>query len=214
MVGREKNNPPDDTNPDFSSPVADGSGEELLRLARSAIRVHLRDGLVPVSSKPDPHPSSHAGLFVTLWKGKTNNTEAAALDQSALRGCIGQLQSTLPLPELVQQVAVAASTRDPRFPPLTLAELETTIIEIAILSPMREITDLNQISIGQDGLMIEGNGRRGLLLPKVAVRMGWDQRSFLTGVCNKASLLSTYWPSLYKLYAFTTRVYEERGNYV
>jgi AMMECR1 domain-containing protein len=52
----------------------------------------------------------------------------------------------------VQEVAISAATRDPRFPPLTLAELDTIHIEIAILSPMRIINDLQQINIGQDGL--------------------------------------------------------------
>jgi AmmeMemoRadiSam system protein A len=109
----------------------------------------------------------------------------------------------------VQVVAVGAATRDPRFAPLTLAELDKVRIEIAILSPLRPIKDLQQVIVGQDGLLIEGLGRRGLLLPKVAVRMGWDRESFLEGVCSKAGLPPDCWPGACSLYAFTSLVFDE-----
>ncbi len=42
--------------------------------------------------------------------------------------------------------------------------------------------------MGEDGLVIEAEGRSGLLLPQVAPEQGWDRERFLEGVCMKAGL--------------------------
>lgn len=193
-----------------SSPlIHPAEGEKLLLLARSAIENYLRYGEIPKDCIKEKEPSSKNGLFVTLWQETIPRSGKHLTDEQELRGCIGHLDSDLSLENLVQEVAVAAATRDPRFSPLSVAELATTKIEIALLSPLRLISDLHQINIGQDGLLIEGLGRRGLLLPKVAVRMGWDRSAFLEHVCRKAGLPLGCWPGICELYAFTTTVFTE-----
>jgi AmmeMemoRadiSam system protein A len=189
--------------------IAGAQGEKLLRFARSAIELYLRCGEILDYKKNEPSIPQGTGIFVTLWGKDTTQASKPLSENSSLRGCIGHLQSNLPLIDLVQEVAIGAATRDPRFPPLTLAELDTIRIEIAILSPLRMINDLQQINIGQDGLMLEGLGKRGLLLPKVAVRMGWDRELFLEGVCIKAGLPLDCWPGTCNLYGFTTVVFDE-----
>jgi AmmeMemoRadiSam system protein A len=184
-------------------------GEKLLRLARSTIELYLHNGEILDYKKNKPSISLRTGIFVTLWGKDATQASKPLTESSTLRGCIGHLQSDLPLLDLVQEVALGAATRDPRFPPLTLAELDTIRIEIAILSPLRMINDLQQINVGQDGLMLEGLGKRGLLLPKVALRMGWDRESFLKGICSKAGLPFDCWPKTCNLYAFTTVVFDE-----
>lgn len=196
----------------WSPPITPQQGETLLHLARSSITQYLLHGQFP---DPGAHPNaegSTSGIFVTLWQTQGMTSTAVTMEEPALRGCIGHLQSELPLELLVQQVAIAAATRDPRFPPLSVAELKTTSIEIAILSPLRLVTDLRQVKIGLDGLMIEGLGKRGLLLPKVAVRMGWDRAAFLDNVCRKAGLPLNCWPKACQLYAFTTVVFDEQNG--
>ena len=197
-------------NQEHASPNIDGAlGEKLLRLARTALELYLRCGEILEYKRDEASIPLRTGIFVTLWEEHTNQTNKPLSGSSRLRGCIGHLQNDLPLLDLVQEVAISAAIRDPRFPPLTLAELDTIRIEIAILSPMRIINDLQQINIGQDGLMLEGLGKRGLLLPKVAERMGWDRESFLKGVCRKAELPLSCWAKTCNLYAFTTVVFDE-----
>ena len=53
-----------------------------------------------------------SGAFVTIR------------EDGELRGCIGHLRADRPLYRVVQEMAVAAATEDPRFPPLTREELE------------------------------------------------------------------------------------------
>ena len=187
-------------------------GEKLLRLARSAIEQYLREGKTPHRRAVEPPIKIGAGVFVTLWLEAPDGKSATPAEKRVLRGCIGHLQSNLPLYEFVPEVAIGAAVRDPRFPPLSLEELESITLEIAVLSPFRQIMDLQQIRIGEDGLMIEGMGRRGLLLPKVATRLGWNQAAFFEGVCVKAGLPQNCWPESCELYAFTTVVFDEAAS--
>jgi len=52
-----------------------------------------------------------------------------------LRGCIGSLEARRPLVEDIANNAHAAAFHDPRFPPLSPAELTDLTIHIAILQP-------------------------------------------------------------------------------
>ena len=66
------------------------------------------------------------GAFVTIHTG------------GELRGCIGRVDADTPLYLAVEQLAVAAATRDPRFEPLRAEELTETRVEISVLSPLRQ----------------------------------------------------------------------------
>ncbi|MCI0658113.1 MAG: AMMECR1 family protein, partial [Acidobacteria bacterium] len=47
--------------------------------------------------------------------------------------------------------------------------------------------------IGRDGLLVERGRARGLLLPQVAVRRGWDPEAFVSETCRKAGLPVDAW---------------------
>lgn len=57
----------------------------------------------------------------------------ADLKDGALRGCIGSLEACRPLLDDLRSNALAAALRDPRFPPLTAAELPDVDIEVSVL---------------------------------------------------------------------------------
>ena len=171
--------------------------KELLSLARAAIEAHLRTGRIPDYQTDDAALTAHSGAFVTLK------------ERGELRGCIGRLVADASLYRTVQEMAVAAATADPRFRPLTLAELEKVSIEISVLSPMRPITDVEQIEVGRDGLLIRASGRQGVLLPQVAVEEGWGREEFLENLCFKAGLSRDCWSKKPTIYAFTAIVFGE-----
>lgn len=171
--------------------------KELLRLARETIAEHLRTGSIPAYETPDPLLNRRAGVFVTLK------------ERGQLRGCIGHTRADLPLYQAVQQMAVAAATSDPRFPPLTPEELEDVSIEISILSPMRRVTDLEQIEVGTHGLVILKGEHQGLLLPQVPVEQGWGREEYLENLCLKAGLPTNCWTEQPTLYSFTAVVFGE-----
>ena len=183
-------------------------GAYLVKLARKTIEVYL-SGKTPKSPENIPERlRQRRGAFVTL---KT-------YPEHELRGCIG---FPLPMYELVDatmKAAIASATEDPRFPPLTLEELEKTVVEVSVLTPPEEIkyTDPNElpklIRIGVDGLIIEAGGFSGLLLPQVPVEYNWSPEEYLMHLCMKAGLPSTYWlTGKAKIYRFTAQIFEEES---
>ena len=154
---------------------------ELLRIAREAIAAALQGKSQRRGSTPSGGLASPSGAFVTLRLGHE------------LRGCIGYIESAEPVADVVAEVAVRAAFEDPRFPPVTPAEFRKISLEVSVLSPMRRVGDISEIEVGVHGLVIERGGRRGLLLPQVAVEFGWDRMEFLANVCRKAGLPREAW---------------------
>ncbi len=193
--------------PGLASPILGGeksmdlsvADQELLfRVARDSIQAHLKGDRPVLPQTTSPVFSQPCGVFVTLNR------------QGRLRGCIGYLDAVKPLLESVQEMAVAAAFRDPRFPPLREEELADLDIEISVLSPMRQIKDIEEIQVGRDGLYLERGVCRGLLLPQVATQYGWDRLTFLRQTCCKAGLPENAWedPST-RIYAFTANILHE-----
>jgi AmmeMemoRadiSam system protein A len=164
----------------------------LIALARAAIaRGFSRRGAAgPAVAAPDwPFPAGGptgllarpGGAFVTLR------------ENGELRGCIGYIESELPLWQVVEEVAEKAAFQDPRFRSLAPWEFERITVEVSVLSPPEPMGAPGQITVGLHGLIIEHEGRRGLLLPQVATEYGWDREEFLEHVCRKAGLRPGAW---------------------
>jgi AmmeMemoRadiSam system protein A len=130
-----------------------------------------------------------------------------------LRGCIGYIESAMPLSRVVEDVAEKAAFEDPRFPPLTPDEYPEVRMEISILSPLRRIASPEEIVIGSHGLLLEHGWHRGLLLPQVATEHRWDRTAFLENVARKAGLPATAWkdPSA-RIFIFTADIIREQGE--
>jgi len=184
--------------------LTEAQREELLALARAAIEEHLKTGQVPDYETDDPALTRRSGAFVTLKEGGDPTGLGASL-----RGCIGHTRPDQPLYQVVQRMAVAAATSDPRFPPLTQEELAGITIEISVLSPFRRVADVEQVEVGTHGLVIFKDGQQGLLLPQVPVEQGWDREAFLGNLCFKAGLPLGCWQEGASIYAFTAIVFGE-----
>ncbi len=172
---------------------------DLLGLARGALESHFRRQPAPRLPSDRAETFGQArGLFVTLRK------------DGELRGCIGTLAPTGDLTRCVSEYALRAAFEDPRFAPLTEDELPHCGIEISVLSAPRAIEGPAEIEIGQDGLILELAGRRGLLLPQVAEELGLDAERFLAAVARKADLMPEAWraPDA-RLWAFRAEVFSE-----
>jgi uncharacterized protein len=127
-----------------------------------------------------------------------------------LRGCIGIFTSDKPLYATVREMAEAAATRDPRFYPLELKELDDIHLEISVISPLKRIDSFEEITIGTHGLYIEKNLFRGVLLPQVASEHGWDRTTFLEQTCLKAGLEKDAWKNEADIYIFSAQVFGDK----
>ena len=127
-----------------------------------------------------------------------------------LRGCIGRIEADQPLRTLIPEMARAAALADPRFPAVRADEVHKLVIELSLLSPLEPVVDLATIEVGRHGLVVAARGRRGLLLPQVALQNGWSREEFLTETCLKAYLPATAWRDEgVRIYAFTAEVFAE-----
>jgi AmmeMemoRadiSam system protein A len=176
-----------------------GEKEHLLHIARTSIREAARDSPLPPLRDLPVALCVPCGAFVTLKR------------RGELRGCIGHVQPHRSLAETVQQMAVAAALRDPRFTPVSPEELPEIEVEISVLSPPQRIDRAGQIRVGQHGLIIHHPDGQGLLLPQVAVERGWDRETFLAQTCRKAGLPGDAWKNPEtEIHTFTAEVFGER----
>ena len=167
-------------------------GELLVRTARLAITTYLK------SKKTIPPPDDateklhrKSGVFVTL------NTIKPVHE---LRGCIGFPYPEQALVDATIKAAIYAATEDPRFSPLSLEEFQRTVaLELTVLTPPETLHSKDRkslpdmIEIGRHGLIVEGMGTSGLLLPQVATEWKWDASEFLLNCCLKAGLPPDSW---------------------
>ncbi len=170
---------------------------ELLRMARETIESKVRGKPLPKREAKTETLREERGVFVTIKKG------------GRLRGCIGYIQPTKPLFEAVADMAVAASTGDPRFPPVTEHELAELEVEISVLTPLKRIEGPGEIEVGRDGICIVKGPHSGLLLPQVATQYGWDRMTFLEETCHKAGLPSDAWQQDAAIYTFSAQIFAE-----
>jgi len=153
----------------------------LHQIAKTVIEHQAKGKPIPEFKILSPVLKENRGAFVTLHK------------KGQLRGCIGYLEGRGPLHRTVEEMAEAAAFRDPRFPPVTERELSELDIEISVLTPLKKVTDVNEIEVGKHGIYIKKGWYSGLLLPQVATEYGWDRKTFLEHTCLKAGLPSNAW---------------------
>lgn len=153
----------------------------LLGIARKTVVSYVKDRSKPGFDVKDPLLLEKGAAFVTL-----------KIDDN-LRGCIGHTEAHIPLWECVRDMAVAACSQDPRFPPVTKEDLAVLSYEITVLTPMQKVESIDDILVGRDGLMMEKGFNRGLLLPQVPVEWGWNRDEFLSHTAQKAGMPMDAW---------------------
>jgi uncharacterized protein len=170
---------------------------ELLKIARDTIVDYVTNRTVPAITTASPGLNLHSGCFVTIKR------------QGELRGCIGNFVSDQPLYLLVQEMAVSAATRDPRFYPMKQDDLADFTIDISVLSPLAKAASVEEIQVGVHGIYIVKGSYRGVLLPQVATEYGWNRDQFLQHTCIKAGLPEDAWQGECDIYIFSAQVFGE-----
>src|SRR5262245_28210879 len=163
----------------FDEVSAADAGATLVNIARGAIEEGLL-GREPQACDA-PWLKTPGASFVTLLKN------------GSLRGCIGSLRAARPLGEDVADNAQGAAFRDPRFRALSALEWPQCQVEVSLLCAPRPLSfadeaDLmRQIRAGEDGLILDAEGRRATFLPQVWQGVP-DKRVFLNELLRKAGL--------------------------
>ena len=193
--------------------LSESKGENLVKTARAAVKEFLKyDKKMKVSKEFENSFSFNSGVFVTL-----NNDDN-------LRGCIGYPLPNEKLFNALVDASIAAATQDPRFPPVSLEELDKITFEVTVLTPPEDISVENpldyplKIKVGRDGLIVRSGFNSGLLLPQVPQEYGWTEEEFLNHTCEKAGLPKDCWKNKEtKIQKFEGIVFKElspNGNVV
>ncbi|MBN2349053.1 MAG: AmmeMemoRadiSam system protein B [Bacteroidales bacterium] len=174
--------------------------EDLIKIARNTVNSYVRFQKRPAIEENllSDNLKTPAGAFVTLHK------------KGQLRGCIGRFDPDIPLFKVIQDMAIAASTRDYRFTPVTPDELDQLDIEISVLTPLKKINSIEEIVLGKHGIYIKKDHQSGTFLPQVATQTGWSLDEFL-GHCakDKAGLGWNGWIDA-ELYTFEAIIFSEK----
>jgi MEMO1 family protein len=180
--------------------LTDKDKRYLLVLARKTIeqKVQQLEATIPPEWESSRALRTNCGAFVTLRKN------------GELRGCIGRFDASEPLYKVVQQMAIASSTEDYRFPPVDPKEVRQLEIEISVLTPMRRIQTLDEFELGKHGIYMKKGMRSGTFLPQVATETGWTKEEFL-GHCaqDKAGIGWNGWKDA-ELYVYEALVFDEK----
>jgi AmmeMemoRadiSam system protein A len=181
-------------------------GATLVALARQTISAALTPAKVAPPDKPDEDWLQTPGAsFVTLHIAEQ------------LRGCIGSLIAHRPLGNDVRSNARAAAFADPRFPPVTAAELAAITIEVSVLSAPIPLTftsradALANLRPGVDGVILTARGQRATFLPQVWEELP-DPEVFIAHLMRKAGLPATFWDDSVRLERYTVTAFEEPND--
>jgi AmmeMemoRadiSam system protein B/AmmeMemoRadiSam system protein A len=156
--------------------------DALMKIAKQSVFYAVKERkMFQCSSGGMAKLEQDRGAFVTLK------------ERGELRGCIGYVAPMKSLCMTVRDVAAAAAVDDPRFRPVELRELPQLEYEISVLSPLRRVTEIRQIKVGEHGLVVRKGDHEGLLLPQVPVEQHWDRLTFLEQTCAKAGLPPNAW---------------------
>jgi AmmeMemoRadiSam system protein A len=187
--------------------LSDSERGFLLQVARQSLHTGLHrgepatvtlHGLAKTLTTP-------RGVFVTLTR------------QGRLRGCIGSMEASAPLVSSVAESAYNAAFQDPRFPQLASQELDTTQVEISILSPMESVPAssrselLSSLRPTLDGVLIRDRHYRSTFLPKVWEQLP-DPEVFLDHLLSKAGLPTTHWSASMQCFRYHTVTFCEESQ--
>lgn len=175
-------------------------GTALLALARGAIARSL--GVAAPNVR------------VSWWLLKPGACFVTLIHESDLRGCVGSVKARRPLVQDVRQNAIAAATRDPRFPALRPDELDRVVIEVSLLSALHEMSfaseadAIAQLTPGVDGVLMEYRGQRGTFLPQV-----WEvlprSEEFFAQLKIKTALPCAFWSHEVRLWRYTVEKWKD-----
>jgi len=182
--------------------LSDIDKRNLLEIARQTIVSYINNNETPKINVSDMSKiiSEECGAFVTLHK------------DNKLRGCIGRFIATEPLYKVVQDMAIASSTQDYRFPRVTPDEIENLEIEISVLTPLKKIKSIDEIEMGKHGIYIKKGSASGTFLPQVAGESGWTKEEFL-GHCarDKARIGWDGWKNA-DIFTYEAIVFSEKNT--
>ena len=135
----------------------------------------------PLPSYPAGQPDPEYPIFVTWTKGKNDD----------LRGCIGTFTGQK-LSKILGKYALISALNDDRFDPVQIHEVKHLSVGVSLLVNFTPIDDPFKWEVGKHGIEIEFTAPHSTrvysstFLPEVAEEQGWNQRTTIEELVEKA----------------------------
>ena len=185
------------------TPTEGGAAREMpppVRLARETVTRLLEGRDLPENG--DEVCSS------SLWNAPAACFVSIKTRRGALRGCIGTLSPTHgSLDREIIENAVLASTKDPRFPPMSREELADAVFSVDVLSAPEPVEGPEQLDPKVWGVIVSRGWQRGVLLPDLEGVDTVEQQVEIAA--RKAGLRG---PEGVTLERFSVMRYKEKGQ--
>lgn len=127
------------------------------QLAKKTVERYIKDHqLIHYKDEnlPKEMVENKAGVFVSIHI------------KDELRGCIGTVQATRDcIAEEIVYNAISASTKDPRFLPITENELSDLTYHVDVLGQAEKISSKKELDVKRYGVIVRKGQKTGLLLP-------------------------------------------------
>lgn len=130
--------------------------DPYVELAKNTIEEYIRNRRkidIPIDISEELL-NNKKGVFVSIHKN------------GYLRGCIGTI---LPTTNCVAQEiinnAISASTKDPRFNPIDVSELDDLEINVDVLTHPESVENISELDPKKYGVIVSSGFKRGVLLP-------------------------------------------------
>jgi len=183
-------------------------GEFLVRFARETAFKFLKGEAIETPSKWLEKPSRRSGVFVAVRQPER--------DVKRLISCSGYCLPNQDLIKGLVDSSINAIIRARSFLAPKSIKPDSVIFEASVLTipkPVRvsKPTDLpRKIKVGLDGLLVELNFYRGVLLPQIAVEQRWNETEFIAECCMNAGLPADIWlEGTASIYSFQADVFQE-----
>lgn len=175
----------------------------LLELAHRSIASGL--------GRRDPQSLPHDAWSPGLLESRATFTTITLAGE--LRGCCGTIEPRRPLVADVWHNAWVSAYADPRFGPVSAAELGTLTIAISVLTPLTPIEAESEAQLaasllpGIDGLVLRYGGARATFLPAVWQSLP-EPREFIAQLKRKAGWSSSFWPPGMAAFRYRTQTFQ------
>jgi AmmeMemoRadiSam system protein A len=164
----------------------------LVRLAKKTVEAFVRRGEVFQPRRLSAEMKEKAGVFVSIHK------------LGELRGCIGTFEAQHDnVAEEIVANAISSACRDPRFLPVTKAELRHLEYSIDVLARPELVKSQKELDPRKYGVIVEAGWRKGLLLPDLE---GVDTVEEQVEICRLKAGIEPDEPV--KLYRFEVKRYK------
>jgi len=159
---------------------------ELLYCARNGLYdffniTHLRKPCIISSAMQQPH-----GIFVSLYMMSDHGI--------VLRGTAGKALSSSPAFESIRELTMEAAYKDNRFRPLRYQDIDSTIINISMLTNVKKINSCEIIN-EYHGVMLYYQNIVALTFPSSLPVENWSYESILNNLSMQVSNNCQLWKS-------------------